>query len=255
MPDNLDFCGEKVPLDIPEVRERAEREFYMLLQQPGQIILYLKRSGKYFELFDNLLKQNNLPGDLKYLCVAESALFMARSSKGAEGLWQFIPETGRKMGLRIDEFVDERRHPEKSTIAAIKYLKEGYDTFHSWTLTAAGYNMGHSGVSSSLRFQSADDYFSLFLNEETSRYIFRIILIKEIMLNAEKYGFKIKESEKYSTVKAKIISWNRSIPDLSDWAKQLGYTYKDIRLLNLWILQKSLPMPKGRQYEIAVPEK
>ena len=119
LPDKLEWCGEAIPLEIPEVRERAEREFYLLLQQPGQIVLYIKRSAKYFPIFEKIIGENNLPDDLKYLSVAESALYMSRSHAGALGLWQFMPGTARKMGLHISEYVDERLHPEKSTAAAM----------------------------------------------------------------------------------------------------------------------------------------
>lgn len=254
LPDSLDFCGEKVPLDIPEVRERAEREFYVLLQQPGQIILYLKRSGRYFPLFERILKEEGMPDDIKYLSVAESALYMARSPKDAVGLWQFIPETAKAMGLIVNDYVDERRHPEKSTYAAIKYLKSGFATHKSWLLTAAGYNMGHQNVVDNISFQGRDNYFDLFLNEETSRYILRIVSIKEVMKNAEKYGFKVSEDKKYKQEPFKIIEWDKEIPNLAEWAKQHNCTYKDIKLLNPWILKRSLPAPiRGKIYQIYIP--
>ncbi|MGA2295913.1 MAG: lytic transglycosylase domain-containing protein [FCB group bacterium] len=256
LPTELSFCGEKVPLEIPEVKERAEREFYLLLQQPGQVILYVKRAGIYFPMFEKLLKENNVPDDFKYLAVAESALYMARSTKDAVGLWQFIETTGRKMGLRIDNYVDERKHPEKSTEAAIKYLKEGYDVHKSWLLAAAGYNMGHLGVISNIDFQNTNDYFEMFLNEETSRYILRIVIIKEFMTNYAKYGFKIENEDIYTPPKYKLVDCKDGILNLAEWAKAKGTTYKQIKLLNQWILQKSLPAPpKGESYQIAVPEK
>ncbi len=256
LPSQLDFCGEIIPLGIPEVRERAEREFFVLLQQPGQIILYLKRSARYFEMFERIFKDENVPDDLKYLSVAESALYMARSPKNAVGLWQFIPETGRAMGLIIDDYVDERCHPEKSTRAAVKYLKNGYSKFKSWTLAAAGYNMGHSGVTENLKFQDVKDFFDLFLNEETSRYILRIVIIKEIMKNPAKYGFHLKKEELYYSGKYITINFKNSIENLSDWAKQNGTTYKDVKLLNPWILKRLLPSPpQNKQWEIAVPAK
>lgn len=255
LPTNLDFCGEKIPLEIPEVKERAEREFYLLLQQPGQLILYLKRSGRYFPMYEKILKENKVPDDLKFLSVAESALYMSRSSKDAVGLWQFIPETGRRMGLQIDDYVDERRHPEKSTIAAIKYLKEGYRNHKSWILAAAGYNVGHENILENMKYQNAEDFFELFLNEETSRYILRIIIIKELMTNPYKYGLKITECEVYPPEETKIVKVDTNIVNLSEWAKQYGTTYKYIRLHNPWILQRRLPSPqKGSSWEIAVPK-
>lgn len=256
LPAELTWCGEKIPLDDPEVKERAEREFYLLLQQPGQILLYLKRSGRYFPMYDSILKKMGLPSDLKYLSVAESALYMSLSDKGAMGLWQFIPSTGRMYDLHISEFVDERKHPEKSTTAALKYLESGYESLGSWMLAAAGYNMGHTNVKSNLSKQSADTYFDLFLNPETSRFIFRIALIKELMLNGKRYGFYIPESEKYAPYKVKTIICDYAIPDLSEWAAKNGTTLKDVKILNPWILQKELRSPlSGKPYEINIPAK
>ena len=255
LPDKLDFCGEELPLDDPEIHEQAEREFYLLLQQPGQIILYLKRSGRYFPTFERILKEHDMPDDLKYLSVAESALFMARSSVGAIGLWQFMPETATAMGLRVDEYVDERRHPEKSTHAAMKYLKQGYSKHKSWILTAAGYNMGHTGLIENLNFQSVESYFDLHLNEETSRYIFRIAIIKHLMINAENYGFKFPAESRYKPEDVQIVKVKGAIQDLSAWAKSNGTTYKHVKRLNHWILKRNLPAPdKGEIYEIALPD-
>lgn len=253
LPDNLELCGETIPLDNPEVKERAEREFYLLLQQPGQIMLYLKRSGRYFDMYEKVIRSHNLPEDLKYLSVAESALFQATSSAGAIGLWQFMASTGKAMGLQIDDYVDERRHPEKSTHAAMKYLKQGYNQHGSWLLTLAGYNMGHTGVARSIEHQEGQSYFDLFLNSETSRFIFRIALIKEFMSNAEKYGFDKSSIDYYKDPEAKLILVDSAIPDLAKWAIENGSNYKHVKLLNPWILKKELPRPKSGSWEILVP--
>lgn len=253
LPDELSWCGEKIPLDIPEVKERAEREFYLLLQQPGQIILYLKRSGRYFPLYEQVLREYNMPDDLKYLSVAESALYMALSSKEAMGLWQFMSATAKHLGLQVTDMVDERRHPEKSTRAALKYLRQGFESNGSWMLTAAGYNMGHTNVTKNLKYQNADDYFDLFLNTETSRFIFRIALIKELMSNAEKYGFILDKDDYYKPYDTKIVEWNKSIKDLSAWAIEQGTSYKFVKLYNPWILGRELPSPGKGKWEIAVP--
>lgn len=256
LPKELDFCGERVPLEIPEVRERAEREFYSLLQQPGQVILYLKRAGRYFPIFEKLLTAAAVPDDLKYLSVAESALYMSRSPKGALGLWQFIPETGKRMGLIVDEYVDERMNPEKSTRAAIDYLRTGFDSNRTWTLAAAGYNMGHYGVADNITFQGKTDFYDLFLNEETSRYILRIVIIKEVMKNAQKYGFEVPEDEKYKPEQCEEVEVSGPVPDLAQWAGDHGSSYKDIKLNNPWILKRKLMAPpKGKTYFIKVPIK
>lgn len=253
IPTKLDFCGERIPIEIPEVKERVEREFYLLLQQPGQVILYLKRAGRYFPTFESILKDENVPDDLKYLSVAESALYMSRSAKGAVGLWQFMESTAKAMGLQVDENVDERRNPEKSTYAACKYLKQGFNKHKSWVMAAAGYNMGHTGVDENKEFQGVKDYFELFLNEETSRYIFRIVVIKEIMTHPEKYGFILKPDQLYQPEKVKTVKVEKGIDNIAEWAKSQGTTYKDVKLLNPWILKRSLPLVKGKTYEISIP--
>jgi hypothetical protein len=256
LPKKLSFCGENIPLDDPEIRERAEREFYITLQQPGQIILNLKRAGKVFPIFEKIIEEEQLPDDLKYISVAESALYQARSKAGAIGLWQFMDETARIMGLQVDDNIDERRNVLKSTIAAMKYLKQGYAKHKSWILTAAGYNMGHAGIAENLGYQFENDYFGLFLNEETSRYIFRIAILKEIMENPLRYGFKISPDAIYKPDEFTLVKINNGIQDLSAWARSNGTTYKAVKLLNPWILKRALPAPKkGSIYEIALPKK
>lgn len=257
LPDTLDFCGEPVPIDDPEIRERAEREFYLLLQQPGQIMLYFKRSGRYFPMYERVMREMNMPEDLKYLSVAESALYQAKSWAGAVGLWQFMKATGRKYDLHVSSYVDERRHPEKSTYAAMEYLSDAYEKTNSWILSAAGYNMGVYGVQRRMNFQkSSNDYFDLFLNSETSRYIFRIVIIKEIMQHPEKYGFKIKKDDLYEPPNTETVSWGASIPDLSAWAIDNGTTYKHVKLLNPWIMKNRLRPPlSGQKYEILIPKR
>lgn len=256
LPSKLDFCGEPIPLEIPEVRKRMEREFYLNLQSDGQIMLYLKRSGEWFALYDSLLKAEGVPLDLKYLSVAESALFQAQSSKGAVGLWQFIPETARGYGLRVDESVDERRDPLKATKAAIRYLKDLKARFGSWALAGAAYNMGEGATDDDLSFQNGRTYFDLYLNEETSRYLFRIVAIKEIMSHPQKYGYYLDKDDYYRLGPAKNVEVDSGIPNMARWAEAQGSTYKDVKLRNPWILKRTLPKPPANAtYLIAVPVK
>ncbi|MFN3781755.1 MAG: lytic transglycosylase domain-containing protein, partial [Candidatus Kapaibacteriota bacterium] len=205
LPARLDFCGEPLELDNPIMRERAEREFFINLQSPGQIILYLKRSGRYFPIFDSIFKQYNIPDDIKYLAVAESGLQNVMSPKQAYGIWQFIPTTAKEYNLQMDEYVDERLNIYKSTEAACKYLQRAYEVFGSWTLAACAYNMGFANLSNNIDFQSTRNFYELFLNEETSRYIFRIAVLKEILINHRKYGFDLSTSEIYKPFKTKQI--------------------------------------------------
>ncbi len=253
IPETLDFCGEAVPLDVPEVRERVEREFYVNLQTPGQIILYIKRSGRYFPLYERVMKEMNMPTDLRFLSVAESALFMARSTKDAVGLWQFMPATARAMGLVVNDWVDERRHPEKSTRAAMKYLKSGFDSNGSWTNAAAGYNMGHTGFGENIAYQNKKSFYDLYLNEETSRYILRIAVIKHIMLHAHDYGIIVPEEERYGRETTRTVRVSAPVDNLAQWALANGSSYKDVKLLNPWILGRKLPAPASGAWEISVP--
>jgi hypothetical protein len=256
LPAQLDFCGEPLPLSDPEVRKRMEREFLLNLQGDGQVMLYLKRSGEFFPLFDSLLAKEGVPGDLKYLSVAESALYQSQSGKGAVGLWQFIPETARRYGLRVDDFVDERRDPVKSTLAAVAYLKDLKARYGSWALAAAAYNMGEGATDDDLSFQNGHSYYDLYLNEETSRYLFRIVSLKEIITHAEKYGYDLEPDDYYRPAPATTVAVNAEIPNLARWAEAQGTTYKDVKLLNPWIMKRALPKPSAdAPYVIAIPAK
>lgn len=256
LPERLHFCGESVPLELPEVREAIEREVLLLLQQPGQLVLYQKRAGRYFPLFERLLREAGMPRDLCYVAIAESALLpTAQSPKQAVGLWQFIQQTARMMGLQVDEFVDERRHPERSTEAAVRYLQQGYRLFGSWTLAVAGYNMGHENLLAQLRAQGVSSFYDAFLNEETTRYVYRIIAIKHVLEHAAAYGVNVPPEDWYRLPQVRLVRWAEAITDLATWARQQGVRYKDVRLLNPWILQSRLPAPpEGKAYEIALPE-
>lgn len=256
LPKKLTLFGENIPLEREDIKERAEREFYLLLQQPGQIMLYLKRSGKYFPTFEKYIKEMNMPADIKYLSVAESALYMSTSSAGASGLWQFMASTGKSYGLLVNKDIDERRHIEKSTIASFKYLTMLNKRFNSWISAAAAYNMGENGLDNNKLFQKSNDYFDLYLNSETSRYIFRIALIKEIMENKEKYGFALGKEDYWKEDKFQIVKESRSIVNLAEWAESYNTNYQTVKLLNPWILGRDLPHPpKGKHYEIAIPVK
>jgi len=198
MDSPLEFCGVKVPLETPEVRERFEKELLLTLWNRSQTILWLKRSRRYLPHIEQMLKQNGLPGDIKYIAVAESALLPhAGSRRGAIGFWQFMADTGRKYGLNIDEYVDERRNLFFSTAAAVRYFNELYQKFGSWELAAAAYNMGEAGLRAEIMEQETNNYYQLYLPLETQRYIFRILSVKLILTDPEKYGFKLVNDDYY----------------------------------------------------------
>jgi membrane-bound lytic murein transglycosylase D len=194
----VEFCGERVPLEIQEVRERLEKDLLLSIWDRPQVILWLKRSGKYFPHMEKMLRESGVPEDLKYVAVAESALRPhARSPKRAIGFWQFLSYTGRKYGLAINRHVDERRNIFASTQAAIRFFKDLHKKFGSWTLAVAAYNMGEDGLMAEIQEQEINDYYRLHLNSETQRFIFRIQSIKMIFESPEKYGFKLEESDYY----------------------------------------------------------
>jgi membrane-bound lytic murein transglycosylase D len=194
----LEFCGEPVPVKSQEIRERLEKELLLSLWDRPQVILWLKRSTRYLPHIEQLLQKNQMPDDLKYLAIAESALRPhAGSRKGAIGFWQFIAATGLKYGLVINEYCDERRNLFTSTAAAIRYLKELYQIFQSWTLAAAAYNMGEAGLMAEILEQDTANYYQLYLSLETQRYLFRILSVKLIFSNPEKYGFNLTTNDYY----------------------------------------------------------
>ena len=194
----IEFCDEEVPLKDQEIRERFEKEFLLSLWDRPQVILWLKRSKRYLPYIEHLLKENGIPDDLKYVAIAESALRPhAGSSKGAIGFWQFTPGTGRKYGLAINEDIDERRNLFASTQAAIRYFKELRDTFSSWTLAVAAFNMGEEGLMTEIMEQDTKDFYQLYLPLETQRFIFRIVSVKLILNNPGEYGFHLAEKDYY----------------------------------------------------------
>lgn len=194
----LDYCGEPVPLEDPDVRERMEREMLSVLADPHQVILWIKRSRQSLAPIEAALRGHGLPQDLKYVAVAESALRPhAGSPKGAMGYWQFIEPTGRKYGLQVDSEKDERRSLFASTEAAIAYLKELRQMFGSWTLAVAAYNMGENGLRSDIAQQNVRNYYRLYLPLETQRYVFRILAAKLILEHPEAYGFRLEAEDLY----------------------------------------------------------
>ena len=228
-----------MPLEIPDVRERMEQAFYLELSD-GQIILDLKRSTRYFPYIDQKLTDMKLPADLKFLAVAESALKNAVSNRNASGLWQFTEDPARHYGLKINEFVDERFNFRKETDAALKYLSDLHSKFSSWTLAAAAYNMGTGGIKASLDYQMVGNYYSLYLNDETFRFVFRIVALKEILTHSKTYGFELSQQEFYQPSETRLAVVAQ-IPDIATWARKQGSSYKEVKYLNPWLINRSLP--------------
>lgn len=258
---SLEFCGEQVPLDEQEVRERFEKEFLLALWDKPQVILWLKRSRRYLPYIEEMLQKNDMPDDLKYVAVAESALRPhASSHKGALGFWQFIQHTGRQYGLVVNSRIDERRNLFASTQAAIRYFQDLHKIFGSWTLAAAAYNMGENGLADEIEEQGAADYYYLYLPLETQRYIFRILSIKLIFADPEKYGFHLSDEDYYPPLEFDRIQLNcRQDAHLRVIAQAAKTHFKVIKDLNPEIRGYSLPrgehtilIPKGASEDFEV---
>ncbi len=252
-PAEIDFAGEKTPLQISDVRERLDRELLINANLDATTVLIIKRANRAFPIIEPILERNNIPDDFKYLAVIESGLMNATSSAGAKGIWQFMPDTAKERGMEVNDIVDERYHLEKSTEAACKYLQAAKDKFGSWTLAAASYNGGMTGVSKKIEEQQVANYYDLALTEETSRYVFRILALKEIMKNPDKYGFSIFSSDLYSKLPTKKIEVDSSIADLASFAKTQGINYKILKIHNPWLRDKKLINNSKKKYEIEIP--
>lgn len=250
----FDFAGEALPMDNFDVRQRLDKELIANSYRHSSTIVYLKSMYSYFPAIEKILEENDLPEDFKYLAVAESGLANETSPAGAKGFWQFMSATAKYYGLEVSSQVDERYHLEKATRAACSYLKDYHKQFGSWTLAAAAYNMGGPNLKKSIEQQKGPSYYDLNLNTETNRYIFRIVALKEIMSNPEKYGFYLETSEGYPPLDAyKEIVVEKSISDLGQYALDKGTTYRMLKVYNPWLLTSSLTVPSGKSYTIRLP--
>ncbi|MDD4151928.1 MAG: lytic transglycosylase domain-containing protein [Candidatus Gracilibacteria bacterium] len=244
----IEFAGEKVPMDSNYFfnQERFDKEFFITSYNIYQVILYIKRSPLYMPYIEKKLKENDIPDDFKYLAIAESALLNnALSTATAAGIWQFMPDTAKRFGLRVDDKVDERYNAEKEADAAIKYFKVLYKDLKDWTLVARAYNRGENGIKNAMEKQKVSNFYDLYLNDETSRYVFRILAIKYVMQDYESKKWVIDKliGDKYYPSETKTIKINK-IDDLYDFASKNNTNYKNIKLLNPWIIGDSLPEGK-----------
>ncbi|MCB9032325.1 MAG: lytic transglycosylase domain-containing protein [Chitinophagales bacterium] len=253
LPTKLDFAGEPVPLNDIEVRERLDRELIVNANWHSSTLLMLKRSKRFFPTIEKILKEEGVPDDFKYLCMAESGLDEVVSSAGAAGYWQFMKTTAAQYGLKVNSDVDERYDLEKSTRAACKYLKNALETTGTWTAAAAGYNMGTAGVTSRLSSQQQMSYYDLYLNSETSRYVFRILALKMIYENPEGFGFSLLEEDKYPELEYYTVNVDSSV-NWVDFAKSYGTSYKMIRHYNQWIRNDKLYNKTGEIYAVKIPK-
>ena len=252
-PEDLNFAGEEIPIYSPGIWERIDKELLKNTYWQSNTMLYFKKANKYFPIIEPILQRYNIPDDFKYLAVIESGLENVVSPAGAAGFWQILKGTAREYGLEVNSAIDERYNLEKATVVACEYLQDAYNNFGSWTMAAASYNMGKNGAKRRINHQYSNNYYNLYLNSETSRYIFRIIAVKEIMENPKKYGFMFRDKDLYIMPNFKTLEVDSTIPSLSDFAKSQGINYKLLKQFNPWLRAKKLPDESRRKYILKIP--
>jgi hypothetical protein len=255
IPKNLNFAGERVPQNDFSIKESLDREFLTNTYWQSNALLLFKRANRWFPIIEPILKKNNVPDDFKYVALIESHLTNAVSPAGATGFWQFVEPTAKNYGLEISSDVDERYNVEKSTQAACQYFKEAYVKFGNWTLVAASYNLGMGGIENQLKKQQVDNYYDLMLNEETGRYVYRVLALKTILQNPKGFGFEIRKKDLYHRIPTNIVKVDSTITDLASFSINRGFNYKILKLFNPWLRSASLPNPDKRTYLIQFPKK
>lgn len=254
VPMNLDFAGEPVPMEDPDVYERMDRELLVNTYWQSNGLLLIKRANKYLPVIEPILAEAGVPDDFKYLAIIESGLTQAVSPAGAKGFWQILESTGKEYGLEINSNVDERYHIEKSTRVAAEYFKKSKERFGSWTLAAAAYNAGNYGISKQLDRQEVDTYYDLLLGEETGRYVFRILALKEIMKDPKKFGFNFREKDLYKEIPSAKVKVDTAVADFAKFAQGYGINYKILKIHNPWLRENHLNNSSRKEYLIEIPQ-
>jgi len=254
IPERLTFAGEEIVFDRYDRRERMDRELNSFTYFHSTTLLLFKRANRVFPVIEPILKKEGIPDDFKYLAVIESSLdWRAVSPARAAGLWQFLQSTGREHGLEVRTDVDERYHIEKSTVAAAKYLRVAYRRYNSWSAAAMAYNGGQGRITNELRDQRVDEALDLWLVEETTRYYYRMLAIKQIFEQPAKYGFVIKPEHLYKPMEFKKVTVTSTIPDLVSFAEQNNITYAQLKDFNSWLRTDKLNNSSGKTYTILIP--
>jgi len=254
IPDSLAFAGENVPLDKFYVREGLDRELLVNSYWQSNTLLLLKRSFRYFPLIDSILAAHKVPSDFKYLALIESGLENVVSPAGAAGFWQFLKTTASSYGLTVNQEVDERYDLEKSTIAACNYLKGAYQHFHSWTLAAASYNMGLAGLDAVIENQKTSNYYDLYLNKETQRYVYRILAVKLIYRNPVGFGFYLRHRDLYPPIPLYSVIVDSAVACWPDFARENNSNYRILKELNPWIIKYSFTNKENKIYKVKFPK-
>ena len=255
IPEDVTFAGEAMPLQNFDTRESLDREINATAYRHGSTLLTIKRAGRYFPEIEKILNEYGIPDDFKYLACAESDLSNVISPAGATGFWQIMEDTGKESGMIINREIDERYDLAKSTRFACKYLLKAYEKYGSWTMAAASYNNGFSGLSEQVDIQKETNYYDLLLNEETARYIFRIVSLKLVMSEPAKYGFNIGQDEIYKPVPYAEVKVDTSVTSFEQFARHFDTNYKMLKFLNPWLRKPFLTNAEKREYTVRVPEK
>jgi soluble lytic murein transglycosylase-like protein len=243
LPKEVSLCGERFPLEDRNVWENLDREFLLALSNEAQVLLWMKRTRRYFPVIEKRLKEMGLPDDLKYVTITESSLRPeAVSSSGAGGIWQFIPSTGEKYGMRKNRSIDERFDFFKATEGALSYLRSLYEEFRSWTLSMAAYNAGENRVRKEIDLQKTRNYFYLDLPLETERYVYKIAVAKIILSDPGRYGYFLGEKEVYDPLQVERVHIELIKPlPIMEVAKAIGFFYKDIKEMNPQLFEEAIP--------------
>ena len=256
IPSKIEFSGQRISLERYDMRERFDREQIVIAYNHSVSFLLIKRANRYFPVIEPILKENGIPDDFKYLAVIESNLDpRALSGAQAAGLWQFMPKTAEQFGLEVNDEVDERFHIEKETVAACKYFKSAYNKFKNWTTVAASYNAGMGRISEEQGKQQVDEAFNLLLSSESSRYVFRILAVKQFLENPKAFGYMVERDQLYNPIRTREISVKASVVDWTVWAAQYGISYSQLKDFNIWLRDRKLTNQNGKEYRIQLPEK
>jgi len=254
IPNSMIFFGERINLEDEDIRERLDREIVTNAYFQSSTTFALKRANRYFPEIERILEEENVPEDFKFLAVIESNLSEVTSPAGANGFWQFMPATAKEFGLIINDEVDERMNLSKSTYAACAFIKNSHKIFGNWVNACASYNRGVGGVQSDMKWQKTDHFFDTDMNNETGRYVFRIMALKLIMEHPKRYGFDIPKSQLYKPFKIKTIKLNKQIPNLAEWSINNGVNLKILRKLNPWLISNKLTI-RPSEFSIKLPSK
>lgn len=256
IPSKMQFAGQSVALERYDMRERFDREQIVIAYNHSVSLLIIKRANRYFPVIEPILRQNGIPDDFKYLAVIESNLDpRAVSGAGAAGFWQLMPKTAEQFGLEVNDEVDERYHVEKGTIAACKYFRSAYNKYKNWATVAASYNAGMGRISDEMDKQQVDESFDMLLNPETSRYVFRILAMKQFLENPRAFGYTLDYDDFYQTIGTKPVVVKDSVGDWRNWAAQYGISYYQLKDFNVWLRDRKLTNTNKKEYVIQIPER